>query len=72
MNIGSVSYVSESAVHVLWESPVYATIRNTSMGELDNVLGGRLKEFSALNDYKRTGFVVRIGRAMILRLSDYS
>ena len=26
----------ESVVHVLWECPVYATIRNTFMGELDS------------------------------------
>ena len=46
----------ESAVHVLWECPVYDTIRNTFMGELDNPLGGSFEEFSAL--IKRTGFVL--------------
>ena len=32
----------ESVVHVLWECPVYDSIRNTFMGELDKLLGGSL------------------------------
>ena len=28
------------------------------MGDLDNLLGGSFEEFSALNDFKRTGIVV--------------
>ena len=40
MVIGSVHYVGESVVHVLWECPVYDSIRNTFMGELDKLLGG--------------------------------
>ena len=30
----------ESVVHVLWECPVYDSIRNTFMGELDKLLEG--------------------------------
>ena len=30
----------ESVVHVLWECPVYDTITNTFMGELNNLLEG--------------------------------
>ena len=48
----------ESVVHVLWECPVFDTIRNTFMGELDNLLGRNFEEFSALNNFKRTGFVL--------------
>ena len=32
---------------------MYDTIRNTFMEDLDNLLGGSFKEFSALNDFKR-------------------
>ena len=31
---------------------------NTFMGELDNLLGGSFEEFSALNNFKCTGFVL--------------
>ena len=44
-------------VHVLWECPAYDTIRNTFMEDLDNLLGGSFEEFSALNNFERTGFV---------------
>ena len=44
----------ESAVHVLWEFPAYDTIRNIF---IDNLLGGSFEEFSALNNFERTGFV---------------
>ena len=47
----------ESAVHVLWEFPAYDTIRNIFMEDLDNLLGGSFEEFSALNNFERTGFV---------------
>ena len=43
MVIGSVSYVGMNVrvlVHVLWECPVYDSIRNTFIGELDKLLGG--------------------------------
>ena len=39
-------------------SPVYDTIRKTFMEDLDNLLGGSLEEFSALNNFKGTGFVL--------------
>ena len=29
-----------NVVHVVWECPVYDTIRNTFMGEVDNLLKG--------------------------------
>ena len=38
--------------------PVYDTIKNTFMEDLDNLLGGILEEFSALNNFERTGFVL--------------
>ena len=52
----------ESVVHVnvLWECPVYDTIRNTFMKDLDNLLGGNFEEFSALNNFERTGFCFRV------------
>ena len=37
---------------------MYDTIKNTSMRELDNLLGGSLEEFSAFNDIERMGFVL--------------
>ena len=51
-------------VYVLWECHAYDTIRNTFMEDLDNLLGGSFEEFSALNNFERTGFVldVRIGK----------
>ena len=48
----------ESVVHVLWECPVYDTTRNTFMEDLNNLLGGRFEEFSALNNFERMGFVL--------------
>ena len=48
----------ESVVHVLWECPVYDTIRSTFMGKLKNLLGGIFEEFSALNNVEKTGFVL--------------
>ena len=49
--IGSESYVGNnvSVVHVLWEWPVYDTIRNTSMGELEGGGGGGGLESLALS-----------------------
>ncbi len=62
MMIGSLSYVGKnvraSVVYVLWECPAYDTIRNTFMEDLDNLLGGSFEEFSALNNFERTGFVL--------------
>ena len=58
----------ESVVHVLWECPVYDSIRSTFIVELENLLGGgggggcgRFEEFSALD---RTPLLwgVRIGK----------
>ena len=37
---------------------MYDTIRNTFMVDLDNILGGSFKEFSALDNFRRTGFVL--------------
>ena len=34
------------------------TIKNTFMEDLDNLLGGSFEEFSALNNFERTGFVL--------------
>ena len=34
------------------------SIRNTFMENLDNLLGGSFEEFSALNNFERTGFVL--------------
>ena len=48
----------ESVVHVLWECPAYDTFRSTFMEDLDNLLGGSFEEFSALNNFERTGFVL--------------
>ena len=45
-----------SVVHVLWECPVYDSIRNAFMGELDMLLGGSFEEFSTLDN--RTGFIL--------------
>ena len=43
---------------MLWECPAYDTIINTFMEDLDNLLGGSFEEFSALNNFERTGFVL--------------
>ena len=76
MMIGSASYMyacgeeCESVVHVLWECPVYHTIRTTFMGKLKNLLGGIFEEFSALNNVEKRGLFwgVRNGTGVILRL----
>ena len=36
----------------------YGTIRSTFMEDLDKLLGGSFEEFSALNTFERTGFVL--------------
>ena len=43
---------------MLWECPAYDTIIDTFMEDLDNLLGGSFEEFSALNNFERTGFVL--------------
>ena len=43
---------------MLWECPAYDTIINTFMEDLDKLLGGSFEEFSALNNFERTGFVL--------------
>ena len=43
---------------MLWECPAYDTIINTFMEDLENLLGGSFEEFSALNNFERTGFVL--------------
>ena len=43
---------------MLWECPAYDTFRSTFMEDLDNLLGGSFEEFSALNNFERTGFVL--------------
>ena len=48
----------ESVVHVLWECPVYDTIRNTFMGKLKNSFGGSLKNLVPFIMFKKTGFVL--------------
>ena len=40
---------------MLWECPVF---RNTFMGELDKLLGGSFEEFSTLDNFNRTGFIL--------------
>ena len=37
---------------------MYDTIRNTFIEDLDNLLGGSFEEFSALNNFEGTGFVL--------------
>lgn len=36
-------------VHVVWECPVYDSIRNTFMVDLQNLLGESFEEFKALD-----------------------
>ena len=43
---------------MLWEFPAYDTIRNIFKEDLDDLLGGNFEEFSALNNFERTGFVL--------------
>ena len=43
---------------MLWECPAYDAIGNTFMENLNNLLGGSFEEFSALNNFERTGFVL--------------
>ena len=60
----------EIVIHVLWECPVhvYDSIRNTFMGELDKLLGGggggggSFEEFSTLDNFNRTGFILELGQ----------
>ena len=44
----------ESVVHVLWQCPVYDTIRNLLRG------GRSSEEFSTLNNFKKTASVFRV------------
>ena len=48
-----------NTIHVLCECPVYDSIRNTFMGELDKLLGRSFEEFSTLDNFNRTGFIVQ-------------
>ena len=48
----------ESVVHVLWECPVYHSIRNTFMVELENLLGGSFEEFRTLDNFNRASFLL--------------
>lgn len=43
-------------VHVVWECPVYDSIRNTFMVDLQNLLGESFEEFKALDNFDRAGF----------------
>ena len=43
---------------MLWECPAYDTFRSTFMEDLNNLLGESFEEFSALNNFERTGFVL--------------
>ena len=47
---------SVTVVFVLWECPVYDTIRNTVRRELENLLWGSFEDFRTLNKFRRIGF----------------
>ena len=58
-------------VYVLWECPVYDTIRNTYIhGKIRQLVVGVSKSLVQLIIFERTGFVlgVRIGIGVILRV----
>ncbi len=57
MMIGSVSCMGMN-VRVWYMCSAYDTFRSTFMKDLDNLLGESFEEFSALNNFERTGFVL--------------
>ena len=58
--IGSVSYVGMNVrVWYMCSGSVLCMLPlKIVMGELDNLLGGSFEEFSTLNNFKRTGFIL--------------
>ena len=61
----------ESVSHVLWDCPVYNTLRNDSMCKLQELLGDRFEHFESLDSFEKhlLFWVVSCGRMTLgLRL----
>ena len=48
----------ESVSHVLWDCPVYNTLRNDFMCKLQKVLGDRFEHFESLDSFEKASFVL--------------
>ena len=48
----------ESISHVLWDCPVYHTLRNNFMCKLQELLGDRFKHFESLDSFDKASFVL--------------
>ena len=48
----------ESVSHVLWDCPVYNTLRNDFMCKLQELLGDRFEHFESLDSFKKASFVL--------------
>ena len=50
--------VCESVSHVLWDCPVYASIRSAFMLELRRELGDRFERFQGLDSFAKSSYVL--------------
>ena len=48
----------ESVSHVLWDCPVYASIRSAFMLELRRKLGDRFEHFQSLDSFEKSSYVL--------------
>ena len=48
----------ESVSHVLWDCPVYNTLRNDFMCKLQELLGDRYEQFESLDSFEKASFVL--------------
>ena len=46
----------ESISHVLWDCPVYSTLRNDFMSKLQELLGDRFEHFESLDSFEKASF----------------
>ena len=48
----------ESVSHVLWDCPVYNTLRNDFLFKLQELLGDRFEHFESLDSFEKASFVL--------------
>ena len=48
----------ESVSHVLWDCPVYNTLRNDFLCKLQELLGDRFEHFDSLDSFEKASFVL--------------
>ena len=48
----------ESVSHVLWDCPVYNTLRNDFICKLQELLGDRFEHFESLDSFEKASYVL--------------